>query len=61
MFDDKIAEQLDTLKKLGRFTKKGLDIAIDVYLIPRYGRVHSKKLTRSKYKNGTTYLALHEV
>ena len=61
MFDDKIAEQLDTLKKLSRFTKKGLDIAIDMHLIPRYDRVHSEELTRSKYKNGTAYLALHEV
>ena len=51
MFEDKIAGYLDTLKKLGRFPKKGLDITIYMHLIPRYGRAHSKKMTRSKYKN----------
>ena len=61
MSEDKIARHLDTLKKLGRFPKKGLDITIDMHLIPRCGRAHSEKTTRSKYKNGTRYLALHEV
>ena len=28
LFKDKIAEQIDTLKKLDKFPKKGLDIAI---------------------------------
>ena len=55
MFKDKIAEQIDTLKKLDKFPKKGLDIAIDMHLIPRYDRVPGEELTRSKYKNGTTY------
>ena len=55
MFEEKIAVQLDTLKKLGKFPKKGLDIAIDMHLIPRYDRVPGEDLTRSKYKNGTTY------
>ena len=54
-FEDKIAVQLDTLKKLGKFPKKGLGIAIDMHLIPRYDRVPGEDLTRSKYKNGTTY------
>ena len=35
--------------------KKGLDVAIDMHLIPRYDRVPGEDLTRSKYKNGTTY------
>ena len=55
MFEDKVAEQIDTLKKLGKFPKKGLDIAIDMHLIPRYDRIPGEELTRSKYKNGTTY------
>ena len=55
MFKDKIAEQIDTLKKLDKFPKKGLDIAIDMHLIPCYDRVPGEELTRSKYKNGTTY------
>ena len=55
MFEDKVAVQLDTLKRLGKFPKKGLDIAIDMHLIPRYDRIPGEELTRAKYKNGTTY------
>ena len=54
-FEDKIAGQLGTLKKLDMLPKKGLDVAIDMHLIPRYDRVPGEELTRSKYKNGTTY------
>ena len=54
-FEDKIAGQLDILKRLGRLSKKGLDLAIDTHLIPRYDRVPGEDLTRAKYKNGTTY------
>ena len=43
MFEDKVAEQIDTLKKLGKFPKKGLDIAIDMHLIPRYDRIHQAR------------------
>ncbi len=53
--EDKIARHLETLKRLGRFPKKGLDMAIDMHLIPRYDRVPGAELTRSKYKNGTKY------
>ena len=60
-FEDKMAEQLGTIKRLGKFPKKGLGIAIDMHLIPRYDRVPGEELTCSKHKNGTTYLALHEV
>ena len=59
-FEDKMAEQLGTLKRLGKFPKKGLGIAIDMHLIPRYDRVPGEELTCSKHKNGTTYLALHD-
>ena len=54
-FEEKVAVQLDTLKRLGKFPKKGFDIAIDMHLIPRYDRVPGEELTRAKYKNGTTY------
>ena len=54
-FEEKVAVQLDALKRLGKFPKKGLDIAIDMHLIPRYDRVPGEELTRAKYKNGTTY------
>ena len=54
-FEEKVAGQLDTLKRLGKFPKKGFDIAIDMHLIPRYDRVPGEELTRAKYKNGTTY------
>ena len=54
-FEGRVAVQLDAFKKLGRFPKKGLDVAIDMHLIPRYDRVPGVELTRSKYKNGTTY------
>ena len=40
MFEDKVAVQLDTLKKLGKFPKKGLDIAIDMHLILCSSSVH---------------------
>ena len=36
-FEGRVAVQLDAFKKLGRFPKKGLDVAIDMHLIPRYG------------------------
>ena len=54
-FEEKVTGQLDTLKRLGKFPKKGLDIAIDMHLISRYDRVPGEELTRGKYKNGTTY------
>ena len=54
-FEEKVIGQLDTFKRLDRFPKKELDIAIDMHLIPRYDRVPDEELTRSKYKNGTTY------
>ncbi len=54
-FEEMVAVQLDTFKKLGKFPKEGLDIAIDMHLIPRYDRAPGGELTRSKYKNGTTY------
>ena len=54
-FEEKIAAQLDTFKRLGRLPKEGLDVAIDMHLIPRYDRVPGGELTRAKYKNGTTY------
>ena len=52
---EKIAAQLGTFKRLGRLPKEGLDMAIDMHLIPRYDRVPGGELTRAKYKNGTTY------
>ncbi len=56
--EGQIARHLETLKRLGRFPKKGLDMAIDMHLIPRYDRVPGAELTRSKYKNGTKYLSV---
>ena len=55
MFEDKVARQLNILKRLGKLPKKGLDIAIKMRLIPRYDRVPGEELTCSKYKNGVTY------
>ena len=55
VFEEKIAVQISTLKRLGKFPKKGLDIAVDMHLIPCYDRVPGEEITRSKYKNGTTY------
>ena len=54
-FEEKVAVQLDALKRLGKFPKKGLDIAIDMHLISRYDRIPGEELTRAKYKNRTTY------
>ena len=53
-FEEKVAAQLDAFKRLGRFPKEGLDMAIDMRLMPRYDRVPGREPARSKYKNGTT-------
>ena len=42
-------------KDWASFQKKGLGVAIDTHLIPRYDRIPGEELTRAKYKNGTTY------
>ena len=55
VFEEKIAVQINALKRLDKFPKKGFDITVDMHLIPRYDRVPGAELTRSKYKNGTTY------
>ena len=58
-FEEKVAVQLDTLKRRGRLPKKGLDMTIDMHIIPRYDRMPDEEMTRAKYKNGTTYFEHH--
>ncbi len=55
VFQLQIARQVKILKKMGKIPKKGLTVAMDLHLICRYDRTHGEELTRSKYKNGTTY------
>ena len=59
VFQSQIARQIEILKKIGKIPKKVITVAMDLHLICRYDRTHGEELTRSKYKNGTTYLALH--
>ncbi len=55
VFQSQIARQIKILKKMGKIPKKGITVAIDLHLICRYDRTHGEELTRSKYKNDTTY------
>ena len=54
---NKINNQIHTLKKHGRIPKKkgGIIAAVDMHLIPRYDKKPGEELTRSRYKDGTTY------
>ena len=57
---DTIRRQVGTLKKKGgsgisRITRKGMTVAIDMHLIPRYDKKPGSELTRSRHKQGTTY------
>ena len=49
-----ISEQLDMLYMLEILKRHDvLDVAVDMYLIPRYDKKYGSKLVRSKFKSGT--------
>ena len=53
-FAGKISEQVDTLKSLG-LLRSGMDVALDMHLIPRWDAKKTADLARSKMKSGTTW------
>ena len=50
-----VADQLRTLKKLGKLPKDGLVIAMDAHPICGYDRTRGAELARSRYKNGAMF------
>ena len=48
-----VRDQVQTLKKLGRIPREGLTVAIDMHLIPGYGKKPGAGPTGSRYRKGT--------
>ena len=52
-FASSVCVQLDTMHELGQVADEGMTIAIDIHLIPRWGKKPGIDLMRSRRNNGT--------
>ena len=55
MLSETISDQLRRLRAPEMLPEDGLVVAVDMHLMPRYGRTRGEELARSRYKNGTKY------